>query len=1613
MKKNTLLFLNAFFWLVCLNGQAQDYVTLQLSSGFNADVIANGVGPSIASTTHRVDTDNFSFLSRDFKANANSPDATVGLPTNGLITAANISGLNFQMQPYDLNNSLRITSLYQSDTLFLSSRVKMKKMYLLTTGGSAGNTPAVFTATVNFTDGTSQMVTGLRVADWFGGSSADIVVSGVGRINVTNDHIETPSGNPKLFSVEIPLDVVNYNKEASEVVISKTANSGAVLNIFAVSALKTPDCLEPYTIAVHNVTATTATVNWLDVNLLTAVGCEYELRTSGLPGSGTNGLVQTGIVPSGALTKDFNNLVASTKYMLYLRYQCSTTSMSEWTTGTKIRTSCVFPVLTLSASTVCGHNSATLIAGVANADVQWYDREIGGNIIGIGDTVNSPLINKTTRFWASMLTGNSTEAQVGRIQPDLVKYYSAQTDHGIVFNTSEDIILKSVDIYPTSSGTLDIKIVNSSDQEIYSTGSLDITFNDVDGVVTIPLDADITVGNGYRLLIKASSGLRLLYDDDEDVVMSYPYEESNDIVSIPASYRGGTTTYYYFYFYNLQFETGCVSPRQEITALVLPAPDLKLSTTNLVLCEGISAGLLTIEEGGNSYDTYSWSPSVGVSGDAVNGWTFDQYVTQKYTLTASQSSGQQCQTIIDLYTVVISDFEPTYIPSSDQPAGCVSEMVPLEVVAPDFVFKQIGTDSPAYFDSNLSAFNNFRRSARVQMLFTAEELRNSGLTKGQLASLSFDITTPGASNDNDNYTVKIAPTDIGQFIFTDFINADFTTVFTPKKYTHTDSGWQEILFDTNYEWDGLSNLIVEIAHEGMDDSGSARTKYTETNHSSVVFEFNGTTKSLSKNRFNIKFKQVFPVQVKWNATAGSLFLDQSATIPYLADTHANKVYYRAGQIGVTEVTANIAMDVCEKTKIFNVNALDLAQVQIDEVQTVCQQTPISELVAVGQNLKWYKSADRSAPVPETHLLEAGDYYVSQTVDDCESIPKKFTVSLLAQPAAPQYTSKVYCGTTFLNDIVVVYDPSNTLQWYDAADNLINTNIVMTTGTYSFSQSNQNCESVRTIVDIEVNSVPVAPTFNPVPICGTVAVGDLDPQLLPNAVANWYLDLDSTHALDATELMTSRTYYLSQRLAGCESARIAVAMIVHPEVTAPVAADQSFCSMDARVSDLTVSTDPGATAIWYASAQGGVGLATNQLLQTGAYYVSQKSGDCESERIEISVVLSQSPATPIMAPVLICGSATIADLAPQLVPDAVAHWYLDLDSTVALDSTVSLTTKTYYVSQSLLGCESPRLAVAISVFPEVTEPLAVNQRFCNTAAQIADLEVIVDANATAIWYSSAQGGTALPANQVLQTGQYYVTQKVGDCESPRLSVLVTIIDNATAPQVNAQQFCGTTTVSQLHVDVPGDKIAKWYRDQTGGSALSDTLVVQTGLYYVSQVILDCESPRTAVQITVHDKPLAPTGSDLQKFVNSATVADLTTDQADVIWFASLANAQENKDRLDAAVPLVDGHVYYGVLFNTNLCWGDALAVTVEITLGIDSFDVMQLHYYPNPVADILRVSYKEVLTKVEVYSLNGQLLFTVYNSDNEASVDMSYLAQATYIIKVYTTKDSQSFKIIKK
>lgn len=82
------------------------------------------------------------------------------------------------------------------------------------------------------------------------------------------------------------------------------------------------------------------------------------------------------------------------------------------------------------------------------------------------------------------------------------------------------------------------------------------------------------------------------------------------------------------------------------------------------------------------------------------------------------------------------------------------------------------------------------------------------------------------------------------------------------------------------------------------------------------------------------------------------------------------------------------------------------------------------------------------------------------------------------------------------------------------------------------------------------------------------------------------------------------------------------------------------------------------------------------------------------------------------------------------------------------------------------------------------------------------------------------------------------------------------------------------------------------------------------------------------------------------------------------------------------------------------------------LGTDSFDNANFSYYPNPVKDVLNLSYNQEISNVEVFNLLGQRVITSTVNANSTQIDMSALSQGAYIVNVTSNNLVKTIKVIK-
>ncbi|RTY95084.1 T9SS type A sorting domain-containing protein [Flavobacterium sp. GT3R68] len=85
---------------------------------------------------------------------------------------------------------------------------------------------------------------------------------------------------------------------------------------------------------------------------------------------------------------------------------------------------------------------------------------------------------------------------------------------------------------------------------------------------------------------------------------------------------------------------------------------------------------------------------------------------------------------------------------------------------------------------------------------------------------------------------------------------------------------------------------------------------------------------------------------------------------------------------------------------------------------------------------------------------------------------------------------------------------------------------------------------------------------------------------------------------------------------------------------------------------------------------------------------------------------------------------------------------------------------------------------------------------------------------------------------------------------------------------------------------------------------------------------------------------------------------------------------------------------------------------DASLETTSFDNTNFSYYPNPVKDVLNLSYTTQISTVSVFNLLGQEVMTKAINASQSQIDMSHLSTGTYVVQVTADDQVKMIKVIK-
>ncbi|MFO0507874.1 MAG: hypothetical protein ACK5YS_03275, partial [bacterium] len=175
------------------------------------------------------------------------------------------------------------------------------------------------------------------------------------------------------------------------------------------------------------------------------------------------------------------------------------------------------------------------------------------------------------------------------------------------------------------------------------------------------------------------------------------------------------------------------------------------------------------------------------------------------------------------------------------------------------------------------------------------------------------------------------------------------------------------------------------------------------------------------------------------------------------------------------------------------------------------------------------------------------------------------------------------------------------------------------------------------------------------------------------------------------------------------------MTVNPIPAAPSVTGITYCQT-AVAAPLTAG---GSNLLWYAAATGGVGSATAPIPSTAtagvtSFFVSQTLNGCESSRAQLDVTVNALPSPPVVAISTYCVGDTAV---PLTAIGTNLLWYSSPiggvgSSTAPTPSTSTAGVLSFYVSQTISGCEGPRSKLDVEVYDPPLSSLAVTASVSN-------------------------------------------------------------------------------------------------------------------------------------------------------------------------------------------------------------------------------------------------------------------------------------------------------------
>jgi hypothetical protein len=337
-------------------------------------------------------------------------------------------------------------------------------------------------------------------------------------------------------------------------------------------------------------------------------------------------------------------------------------------------------------------------------------------------------------------------------------------------------------------------------------------------------------------------------------------------------------------------------------------------------------------------------------------------------------------------------------------------------------------------------------------------------------------------------------------------------------------------------------------------------------------------------------------------------------------------------------------------------------------------------------------------------------------------------------------------------------------------------------TYYAEYNDGTCSSLtRTGVTLTITGAPTAPiaTSSSITECEESPIQTLDANtgLSSTTGITWYDAASGGNVVVNPTLSAvgDTTYYAEFSDGTCSSlTRTDVTLTITGAPTAPTATSSSMTECEeSPIQTLDANTGLSSTTgvTWYDSSSGGnvVASPTLSAVGTATYYAEFSNGTCSSlTRTGVTLTIIDSPDNPAADVDQSFCKNTNPELSDINVVGQSIQYY-DSNQNILPSSTLLVDGETYYVTQTVGGCESfSNFAITVHLDSLELNLLTVTSTFCN--ASNGSAQVIAD-NGYPSYSYLWENGTQSSIITGLSEGEYLVT--VTDSLGCQSNLMVTI------------------------------------------------------------------------------------------------------------------------------------------------------------------------------------------------------------------------------------------------